>query len=320
MPVFEEDPTRLSKSRLRSDLVAHSVVLPCDSSRKAVYVDLHLKHIDPRHAADFSSDEEDQVFEDTREKEKEEEPPSSGVEMRDIIGLTNDELKATLLKHGVKAGPIVASTRALYERRLAKLLHSYGPEETALNGKGDANTYSDSEEEEEEEEDDVDEGDKEVQKEESDSGDSRQEAISHLEQAPEGDKQEHVADGPTRFYPKTGLMPTGVAVTCRRPIKGAAGRPVQYKYPDLPPASPLTLERRGVERRLVPVYIQMVVFLAMAGLLYLVYACMEENPYNPLLPLLDGASEAMTMVMRTTESEPGPADPLDRAAQDSLSG
>ncbi|KAJ3585917.1 hypothetical protein NHX12_012324 [Muraenolepis orangiensis] len=62
MPVFEEDPTRLSKSRLRSDLVAHSVVLPCDSSRKAVYVDLHLKHIDPRHAADFSSDEEDQVF------------------------------------------------------------------------------------------------------------------------------------------------------------------------------------------------------------------------------------------------------------------
>ena len=83
------------------------------------------------------------------------------------------------------------------------------------------------------------------------------------------------------------------SATCRRPIKGAAGRPVQYKYPDAPPTSPMTLERREVEARLVPVYVQVLVFLAMACLLYLVYTCMEENPYNPLLPLLDGLSEAL---------------------------
>ena len=61
MPVFEEDPALLSKARLRSDLVAHNVALPTESSRKEVYVGLHVKHIDPKHAADFSSDEEDQV-------------------------------------------------------------------------------------------------------------------------------------------------------------------------------------------------------------------------------------------------------------------
>ncbi|CAL8398073.1 unnamed protein product [Boreogadus saida] len=83
------------------------------------------------------------------------------------------------------------------------------------------------------------------------------------------------------------------SATCRRPIKGAAGRPVLYKYPDSPPTSPTTLERREVDARLVPVYAQVLVFLAIACLLYLVYACMEENPYHPLLPLLDGLSAAL---------------------------
>lgn len=54
-----EDPARLSKSRLKSDLLAHNVPLPPANSRKEVYVELHLKHIDQRNAAEFSSDEED---------------------------------------------------------------------------------------------------------------------------------------------------------------------------------------------------------------------------------------------------------------------
>lgn len=59
MPLFGEDPTHLSKSRLKSDLVAHNVALPPANSKKEVYVELHLKHIDQRSTADFSSDEED---------------------------------------------------------------------------------------------------------------------------------------------------------------------------------------------------------------------------------------------------------------------
>ncbi|XP_022619138.1 lamina-associated polypeptide 2, isoforms beta/gamma-like isoform X2 [Seriola dumerili] len=152
MPVFVEDPAHLSKSRLKSDLVAHNVELPPGKSKKEVYVQLHLKHIDQKNAADFSSDEEDQVQDVADEREKPED-----AEMPDPSGLTDDDLKAALLVHGVKAGPIVASTRALYERKLSKLLQSDGHYQ--LNGAEKGILYSDSEEEEENgEEDDAESG------------------------------------------------------------------------------------------------------------------------------------------------------------------
>lgn len=61
MPLFVEDSARLSKSRLKSDLLAHNVALPPGKSKKEVYVELHSKHIGQKISADFSSDEEDQV-------------------------------------------------------------------------------------------------------------------------------------------------------------------------------------------------------------------------------------------------------------------
>lgn len=60
MPLFE-DPVNFSKSRLKSDLIAHNVSLPPTKSKKEVYLELHLKHIGQKNATDFSSDEEDQV-------------------------------------------------------------------------------------------------------------------------------------------------------------------------------------------------------------------------------------------------------------------
>ncbi|KAK0152680.1 Lamina-associated polypeptide 2, isoforms beta/delta/epsilon/gamma [Merluccius polli] len=113
--------------------------------------------------------------------------------------------------------------------------------------------------------------------------------------------------------------PEWTGATSRRPIKGAAGRPVQYKYPDVPPASPLTLERREVERRLVPFYIQLLVFLALACVLNLVFICMEDSWYNPLLPLLEGLSEVTGSEEGQTAGQTT-ADPVDLLAQDSLSG
>ncbi|XP_030217846.1 LEM domain-containing protein 1 isoform X8 [Gadus morhua] len=334
MPVFEEDPAQLSKSRLKSDLVAHNVTLPTEKSKKDVYVGLYLKHIDAKNAADFSSDEEDQVVNQghvvaCHQEDTPEEKPSA-VDMLDVNGLTDDELKASLLKHGLNAGPIVASTRALYERRLLKILQSNMPSEPTVNGAGDTNAYSDSEEE----------GDEEGQDEDSDSNDSRQEDILTLELSPENDKQpeqpkwelctpknesayytpnasykQTVKEGltvvPTRLYPPAVPIPTGITATCRRPIKGAAGRPVLYKYPEAPPTSATTLERREVDARLVPVYAQVLVFLAIACLLYLVYACMEENPYHPLLPLLDGLSEALESQEEGPVGLAHPGDPAD---------
>ncbi|XP_030217855.1 LEM domain-containing protein 1 isoform X9 [Gadus morhua] len=332
MPVFEEDPAQLSKSRLKSDLVAHNVTLPTEKSKKDVYVGLYLKHIDAKNAADFSSDEEDQVVNQghvvaCHQEDTPEEKPSA-VDMLDVNGLTDDELKASLLKHGLNAGPIVASTRALYERRLLKILQSNMPSEPTVNGAGDTNAYSDSEEE----------GDEEGQDEDSDSNDSRQEDILTLELSPENDKQpeqpkwelctpknesayytpnasykqtEGLTVVPTRLYPPAVPIPTGITATCRRPIKGAAGRPVLYKYPEAPPTSATTLERREVDARLVPVYAQVLVFLAIACLLYLVYACMEENPYHPLLPLLDGLSEALESQEEGPVGLAHPGDPAD---------
>lgn len=87
--------------------------------------------------------------------------------------LTDDDLKAALLKHGITVGPIVgeeetrilnkrkilflmssfnklsvlASTRALYEKKLRRLLRS-GREEN-VNGERENELYSDTEEEEE---------------------------------------------------------------------------------------------------------------------------------------------------------------------------
>lgn len=60
MPLWKDDPAHFSKSRLRSDLVAHNVALPPANSRKEVYVELHLKHVGRKNAAHFSSDDEDQ--------------------------------------------------------------------------------------------------------------------------------------------------------------------------------------------------------------------------------------------------------------------
>ncbi|XP_075331157.1 LEM domain-containing protein 1 isoform X3 [Odontesthes bonariensis] len=136
---FVEDPARFSKTRLKSDLIAHNVELPHTASTKETYVELHLKHIDPN-AADFSSDDEEPVQEVADKEES-----SEDAEMPHLSTLTDDDLKATLLKHGVKAGPIVASTRALYERKLRNLLQCDGHD--GLNGAEKAVLYSDSEEE-----------------------------------------------------------------------------------------------------------------------------------------------------------------------------
>ncbi|KAM3618048.1 uncharacterized protein V6R79_014439 [Siganus canaliculatus] len=426
MPLFKEDPTHLSKSRLKSDLVAHNVALPPAKSKKDVYVELHLKHIDQRNAADFSSDEEDEQVNDVADNEVD----PNDAEVPDLRTWTDDDLKDALLQHGIKAGPIVATTRALYEKKLRKVLESNG-HENLNGGEKDSVVYSDSEEEEE--------GPEEIQEETGEQVDQDQEESSHdggfvypqcfllspklractsrnrgprtkwnsgnalksskqnlphcaqipvrisraspIDQRsglgsgisaqtqstkPNGyssfpskgfsitkmmesrqslssctdserelngsDVKEHWSQSsrldipvvdkhikqnqsvyhkvlsskwglqahlPAGFYfslptepvkddPKELLQatPTGIYATCRRPIKGAAGRPIQYVHPDTP-LSPVTLERREVERRLVPIHIQIVFFLVVVVLLYLINMWVEESSFDPFAALLD---------------------------------
>uniref|UniRef100_A0A3B4BRX8 LEM domain-containing protein n=1 Tax=Pygocentrus nattereri TaxID=42514 RepID=A0A3B4BRX8_PYGNA len=277
--------------------------------------------------------------------------------MVDLSSLTDAQLKSQLLHYGVKAGPIVGSTRALYERKLQRLMaHS---SQFKFNGTSDAAKYSDSEEdegeeEEEEEEDEEESGSEQLGPEsvsrtetsatartvglysqskdliypqcfspalrqgkkrgslESSRSSSQSFSITELveeienrlspqskpaatERCSQMPKEkrvlwEPVTDILTELFPDTVTTPTGITATKRRSIKGAAGRPVQFKYLETP-LSPATLERREIQHRLVPLWVQIVVFLLLAALLYLIYVSIEDPLENPFSVLLDSLSD-----------------------------
>ncbi|KAK9954427.1 hypothetical protein ABG768_016494 [Culter alburnus] len=289
MPVFVEDPSQFSKERLKSELIAHNVDLPPPESKKYAYVELYLKHV-RTNSTDFSSDEEEDHFNANAEKEE-------AADMVDLSLLTDDQLKAKLLQYGVKAGPIVASTRGLYEKKLKKLLDSSAQtSQHRINGTGDAGLYSDSEEEAEREEDE----DK-----DSDSEQLWSETVSRTETSKTGSR-EPVTDVLSEMFPDTAKTPTGIYATKRRPIKGAAGRPVQFKYPEMPLLSPTTLERQEIQQRLVPLWVQIMVFLLVACLLFLIYSSIEEPLSSPFTALLDGLHDAA--LISTSQDSPATDD------------
>ncbi|XP_055044048.2 LEM domain-containing protein 1 isoform X3 [Misgurnus anguillicaudatus] len=365
MPAFIEDPDQFSVERLKSELIANNVELPPADSKKRVYLELYLTSV-KTNSPDFSSDEEDDGLVGDVENEE-------VSDMVDLHQLTDDQLKAMLLQYGVKAGPIVATTRALYEKKLHRLME--GPAQTSqhsVNGTAWTTQYSDSEEDIEGDEDKESETEQHLSKTASQTENStsrmgtsskskdfypqcflpsagwgktrhrsasdtskngsliliespcRSFSISQMVEEIEnrfspqskqteierrsGQRSDYVANGKTpqdsatdvltELFPDTAKTPTGIYATKRRPIKGAAGRPVQFKYPEMPLLSPTTLERQEIQQRLVPLWVQILVFLLVACLLYIIYLSMEEPPSNPFTPLLDGLYE----YMHTTDS------------------
>ncbi|KAK2892762.1 hypothetical protein Q8A67_012750 [Cirrhinus molitorella] len=169
MSEFLEDPSVLTKDKLKSALLAHNVALPNGEQRKDVYVQLYLKYLTAQNkkssgAPDvFSSDEElppAPVVSNRSRSGRKATRKTDKVrpEDVDVTELSNEGLKDLLLKYGLNAGPIVASTRKVYEKRLQKLLDQ-GPPETVAppsessqtdgsqNGNTDSDQYSDKEEE-----------------------------------------------------------------------------------------------------------------------------------------------------------------------------
>ncbi|XP_059383554.1 LEM domain-containing protein 1 isoform X10 [Carassius carassius] len=334
MPVFVEDPALFSKERLKSELMAHNVDLPPPESKKHAYVELYLKHV-RTNTTDFSSDEEEDHLSGSAEKEEK-------AEMVDLGLLTDDQLKAKLLQYGVKAGPIVASTRALYEKKLKRLMDSSAQaSQHRVNGTRDAGLYSDNEEEDgREEEEDKDSSESEQLRSDTMARTETSKTASRIEtrfspqskqteierRSGSGSKQtvdsrdfmrldkdtmtgrslcltspsshqkltvtEPVTDVLSEMFPDTARTPTGIYATKRRPIKGAAGRPVQFKYPEMPLLSPTTLERQEIQQRLVPLWVQIMVFLLVVCMLYLIYASMEEPLSNTFTDLLEDLQEA----------------------------
>uniref|UniRef100_A0A8C5P1K9 Thymopoietin n=1 Tax=Jaculus jaculus TaxID=51337 RepID=A0A8C5P1K9_JACJA len=188
MPEFLEDPSVLTKDKLKSELVANNVTLPAGEQRKDVYVQLYLQHLTARNRPplaagaatnnnskgppDFSSDEEREptpvlgsgamitglyLQKATKKTDK---PRLEDKDDLDVTELSNEDLLDQLVKYGVNPGPIVGTTRKLYEKKLLKLREqgtdsrsstplptiSSSAENTRHNGSNDSDRYSDNEE------------------------------------------------------------------------------------------------------------------------------------------------------------------------------
>ncbi|XP_051780655.1 LEM domain-containing protein 1 [Erpetoichthys calabaricus] len=403
MPIFPDDPSHLSKERLKSELISHNVALPIGERKKEVYLQLYMKHVYSKKATDFSSDEEDEEPPEegnVSDQQVEEKVFMKNSKMMDICQMNDEELKAKLLEHGVIPGPIVASTRLVYEKKLLKLISQKSePSSFKNNATVIEDQYSDSEEEEEEMESTV------VQKkmkknyqgnwephssrpvknkdadvyflqcfapcpsmiepdcdmdpnspvnfsvhdmsagrpmitgfggskgspllESNTSGLmnlSRLEHISLSEASAALRKDESIAEKRRRsidsfkaqimsdkstmtyrtptntpqaslfkrknkinddkkedilaeLFPDEPRTPTGISATRRKPIKGAAGRPIQFKYNLIEKAqlSSSVESTPAPPRRLVPVFVQIVVFLLVVCFLFLFYQAMEVN-------------------------------------------
>ncbi|XP_042549306.1 thymopoietin isoform X5 [Dipodomys spectabilis] len=380
MPEFLEDPSVLTKDKLKSELVANNVTLPAGEQRKDVYVQLYLQHLTTRNRPpplaagganskgppDFSSDEEREPTpvlgagaaagrgRATVGRKATKKTDKSRVEDKDDVDVTelsNEDLLDQLVKYGVNPGPIVGTTRKLYEKKLLKL-REQGPESrsstplptisssaenTRQNGSNDSDRYSDNEEDSKIE--------LKLEKREPLKGRAKtpvtlkQRRIEHnqvvnrvtgnfkhaapilpisefsdiprrtpkkpLTRAEVGEKTEErriERDILKEMFPYEASTPTGISASCRRPIKGAAGRPLELsdfrmeesfssKYvPKYVPLADVKSEKTK-KGRSIPMWIKILLFVIVAVFLFLVYQAMETNQGNPFSNFLRDESK-----------------------------
>ncbi|XP_059672612.1 thymopoietin isoform X2 [Gavia stellata] len=402
MPEFLADPSVLTKEKLKSELIANNVSLPGGEQRKDVYVQLYLQHLTARNPPaaaqpDFSSDEEREptplgarnrgAAAGRKATKKTDKPRTEEKDDLDITEMSNEDLQEQLVKYGLNPGPVVATTRKLYEKKLLKLMEQ-GPElkasvplpvisstaeNTRQNGNNDSDQYSDNEEDPKTE----------LRLE-------KREPLKARTKTPVALKQRRVVEhnqveataqlpvddavisestpiaetiltasnetlvvnrvpgnfkhaAPTlsiselsdmpRRTPKKPLMtaevlerthteerrverdilkemfpyevstPTGISASCRRPIKGAASRPIEHsdfrmeesfsKYaPKYGTSTDIKSEKPPTKKeRSVPLWIKILLFVVVSVFLFLVYQSMETNQGNPFSKYLNIMSQ-----------------------------
>ncbi|XP_074127438.1 thymopoietin isoform X3 [Sminthopsis crassicaudata] len=348
MPEFLEDPSVLTKDRLKSELLANNVTLPAGEQRKDVYVQLYLQHLTARNRPppppaqppppapaansrappDFSSDDEREptpvlgaagrgrgggAAAGRKATKKTDKPRSEEKDDLDVTELSNEELLCQLVKYGVNPGPIVGTTRKLYEKKLLKL-REHGPESRSStplpavsssaenakqNGNDDSDKYSDNEEE------------LKLEKREPLKGKAKtpvtlkQRRVEHNQvgEMTVTEERRIERDILKEMFPFEAATPTGISASCRRPIKGAAGRPLELgdfrmegtfssKY--VPKYAPLADDKTEKSRkgRFIPMWIKILLFVIVAVFLFLVYQAMETNQGNPFSNFLNDESNA----------------------------
>ncbi|XP_065417245.1 thymopoietin isoform X17 [Chrysemys picta bellii] len=405
MPEFLADPSVLTKEKLKSELIANNVSLPGGEQRKDVYVQLYLQHLTARNAPaalaqpDFSSDEEREptplgarsrggAAPGRKATKKTDKPRLEEKDDLDVTELSNEDLQEQLVKYGVTPGPILATTRKIYEKKLQKMKEqgpelgsstllptvSSSAENTKQNGNNDSDQYSDNEEDPKVEfrlekreplkaktktpvtlkqrrvvehnqvettaQLPVDDA---VMSEGTPIAEtivaSSNETLQVVNRVPGNFKHaaptlsiSEFSDLPRRT-PKKPLMtaevvektlaeerrverdilkemfpyevstPTGISASCRRPIKGAAGRPIELsdfrmeesfsskyvsKYVPLADDKP---EKPVTKKRSIPMWIKILLFVVVSVFLFVVYQSMETNQGNPFSKYL-GVPEA----------------------------
>ncbi|XP_056414041.1 LEM domain-containing protein 1 isoform X3 [Hyla sarda] len=247
----------------------------------------------------------------------------------ELKSLSDSELKEQLKKHGVNPGPILPTTRTIYEKKLRQLLEEKQLKE---NGGGQEDQYSDSEDEGVQVKNLVDtgyelNGDRVDRTHSFDSYShktvpaciaaefnqtvatlvdgfsvskvlKKMERRSYVDQvAGYGTEQESKnliynsqEDETSADY--SDLLPQSALVlsaTRRKPIKGAAGRPIQFRYDDIATRARMQEQTKettteGKPQRLVSVRLQIVIFIIVA-FIALVYITMESSPENPFTPV-----------------------------------
>ncbi|XP_056371549.1 thymopoietin isoform X4 [Oenanthe melanoleuca] len=322
MPEFLADPSVLTKEKLKSELIANNVSLPGGEQRKDVYVQLYLQHLTARNPPalaqpDFSSDEEREptplgarsrgaAAAGRKATKKTDKPRPEEKDDLDITEMSNEDLQEKLMKYGVNPGPIVATTRKLYEKKLLKLMEQ-GPdlkapvplpaisttENTKQNGNNDSDQYSDNEEDPKTE--------LRLEKREPLKARTKtpvplkQKRIVEHNQVLERTTEERRVERDIlkELFPYEVSTPTGISASCRRPIKGAASRPLEHsdfileesysKYAQkYGTSTDVKSEKPAVKKeRPVPLWIKVLLFVVVSVFMFLVYQSMETNQGNP---------------------------------------
>ncbi|KAM7057380.1 thymopoietin isoform 2-T2 [Acridotheres tristis] len=391
MPEFLADPSVLTKEKLKSELIANNVSLPGGEQRKDVYVQLYLQHLTARNPPvlaqpDFSSDEEREptplgarsrgaAAAGRKATKKTDKPRPEEKDDLDITEMSNEDLQEQLMKYGVNPGPIVATTRKLYEKKLLKLMEQ-GPdlkapvplpaisatENTRQNGNNDSDQYSDNEEDPKTElrlekreplktrtktpvplkqkrvvEHNQVEATAQLPIDDaviSESTTINETILAASNETLVGNRVpgnfKHAAptlsvselsDMPRRtpkkplvtaevlertteerrverdilkeLFPYEVSTPTGISASCRRPIKGAASRPLEHsdfileesysKYaPKYGTSTDIKSEKPPIKKeRPVALWIKVLLFVVVSVFMFLVYQSMETNQGNP---------------------------------------